>query len=66
MRAPGRRCCSAADMDALPVTEQSGEPCASEHEGVMHACGHDLHMAGLVGAARLLAARRETMAGSVV
>ncbi len=54
------------DMDALPVTEESAEPVRSEHEGVMHACGHDLHMAGLVGAARLLAARREEIAGSVV
>ena len=54
------------DMDALPVTEESAEPVRSEHEGVMHACGHDLHMAGLVGAARLLAAHREEIAGSVV
>ncbi|NTW40824.1 MAG: amidohydrolase, partial [Cellulomonadaceae bacterium] len=54
------------DMDALPVTEDSGEEFTSEHVGVMHACGHDLHTAGLVGAARLLAARRDRIAGSVV
>ncbi|MGH8878032.1 MAG: M20 metallopeptidase family protein [Stackebrandtia sp.] len=54
------------DMDALPVTEESGEPWKSEHEGRMHACGHDLHTAGLVGAARLLSAHREQLAGDVV
>jgi hippurate hydrolase len=53
-------------MDALPVTEDSGEAFASENPGVMHACGHDLHTAGLVGAARLLAARRAELPGSVV
>ncbi|MEQ7125700.1 M20 family metallopeptidase [Actinopolymorpha sp. B11F2] len=54
------------DMDALPVTELSGEEFTSRHEGVMHACGHDLHTAGLVGAAHLLCARREELAGDVV
>lgn len=54
-----------ADMDGLPVTEQTGLPFASER-GTMHACGHDLHMTGLVGAARLLAARREELPGAVV
>ena len=37
------------DMDALPVTEETGLPFASEHAGQMHACGHDLHVAALVG-----------------
>src|SRR5882757_9887852 len=46
------------DMDALPVTERTGVDFASKHEGVMHACGHDLQTAGLVGAARLLCAHR--------
>ena len=55
-----------ADMDALPVQETSGLPYASTVPGVMHACGHDLHTAGLVGAARLLCERREGLAGSVV
>lgn len=55
-----------SDMDALPVTEATGEPFASEIDGAMHACGHDLHMAILVGVARLLAARRAELPGSVV
>jgi amidohydrolase len=63
---PGPAVLLRGDMDALPVEEQSGEPFSSEHPGVMHACGHDLHVAGLVGAARLLAARRDGIAGSVV
>jgi hippurate hydrolase len=54
------------DMDALPVTEESGEEVVSAHPGVMHACGHDLHTAGLVGAARLLCARRDDLPGDVV
>lgn len=54
-----------ADMDALPVNEATRLPFAARN-GAMHACGHDLHMAGLVGAARLLAARRREVAGTVV
>ncbi|HEY0804658.1 MAG TPA: M20/M25/M40 family metallo-hydrolase, partial [Pseudonocardiaceae bacterium] len=54
------------DMDALPVTERSGEDFTSKHDGVMHACGHDLHTAGLVGAAKLLTARQTELAGDVV
>src|SRR3954468_6675490 len=54
------------DMDALPVTEETGLPFASEHVGQMHACGHDLHVAALVGAARLLCERRDELAGDVV
>lgn len=63
---PGPAVLLRGDMDGLPVTEASGEPFTSQHPGVMHACGHDLHVAGLVGAARLLAARRDEIAGSVV
>jgi hippurate hydrolase len=55
-----------ADMDALPVTEASGIEFTSEIEGAMHACGHDMHMAMLVGAARLLAAHRDALRGDVV
>jgi hippurate hydrolase len=54
------------DMDALPVTERTGLGYASTIDGVMHACGHDLHTAMLAGAARLLSARRDDLAGSVV
>ena len=47
-----------ADMDGLPLQEDSGEPFSSEHPGVMHACGHDAHMAILLGTAeRLMKAR---------
>ncbi len=53
------------DMDALPVVEESGEDFASTTTA-MHACGHDLHMAGMVGAARLLSARRADLPGDVV
>ncbi|AXG83074.1 amidohydrolase [Streptomyces paludis] len=54
-----------ADMDALPVRETTGLPFAADADR-MHACGHDLHTAALVGAARLLAGHRGSMAGSVV
>lgn len=63
---PGPAVLLRGDMDALPVAEDSGEDFTSEQPGVMHACGHDLHVAGLVGAARLLARRRTELAGSVV
>ncbi|WP_456825358.1 M20 metallopeptidase family protein [Cellulomonas sp. P5_E12] len=63
---PGPAVLLRGDMDALPVTEDSGEPLTSENVGVMHACGHDLHVAGLVGAARLLVSRRDDLAGDVV
>lgn len=53
-------------MDALPLTEETGLPYASTVAGAMHACGHDLHTAMLYGACRLLAARREQLAGRVV
>ncbi|MER8039937.1 M20 metallopeptidase family protein [Streptomyces hydrogenans] len=63
---PGPAVLLRGDMDALPVQEDTGVPYASELPGRMHACGHDLHTAGLVGAARLLAARRDELPGDVV
>src|SRR6266545_3026173 len=53
-------------LDALPVTERADVPFASQHPGMMHACGHDLHVAGLVGAAKVLCAMRAELAGDVV
>jgi hippurate hydrolase len=54
------------DMDALPVTEDLPLDFVSRHEGLMHACGHDLHVAGLVGAARILHELRDELEGDVV
>lgn len=54
------------DMDALPVTEEVDVDYVSTHPGVMHACGHDLHVAALVGAARILLERRDELDGDVV
>ncbi len=54
-----------ADMDALPVAEQTDLPYRAAGE-VMHACGHDMHMAMLIGAAHLLAERRDRLVGDVV
>ena len=53
-----------ADFDALPVTEPMGCPFRSEHEGYMHACGHDMHTAIMLATARLLTGIRGEMAGS--
>ncbi len=64
---PGQTPCVAlrADIDALPVSEESGEPFASVNPGAMHACGHDGHIACLLGAAKILAERRAELPGSV-
>ena len=63
---PGPTVALRADMDALPLTEATGVAFASRNPGVMHACGHDVHIAAALGAARLLADRRRTLPGSVV
>jgi amidohydrolase len=64
--APGGTVLLRGDMDALPVTERTGLPYASARDGVMHACGHDLHTAMLAGAARLLSARQSELPGNVI
>ncbi len=63
--ANGRTVLLRGDSDALPMDENTGLPFASRTPGAMHACGHDSHVAMLVGAARILCARREKLAGSV-
>lgn len=55
-----------ADMDALPMDEATGLPYSSEVAGVAHSCGHDLHMAWLMGAARVLAEARDAWQGTVL
>lgn len=54
-----------ADIDALRVTEDTGEPFSSENPGLMHACGHDAHIAMNLTAARILTERKETLNGRV-
>jgi len=63
--APGKVIALRADMDALPITETTGKPYASQHRGLAHACGHDGHVAMLVGAGLILAAMRDELAGEV-
>jgi amidohydrolase len=63
---PGPTILLRADMDALPLREDTGLPFASEIDGAMHACGHDAHVAMLVGAARVLSQRRGELAGGVL
>ncbi len=63
---PGNTVLLRADMDALPITENTGLPFASRVDGAMHACGHDLHTAMLCGAARLLAGRQPELPGNVI
>src|SRR3954468_1084190 len=63
---PGPTYLLRGDMDALPVQEATDLPFASEVPGAMHACGHDTHVAMLLGAARLLAERRDELTGQVV
>ncbi|MBC5580495.1 amidohydrolase [Anaerofilum sp. BX8] len=54
-----------ADIDALPVEEKTGLPFASENPGCMHACGHDNHIAMLLGAAKILTEVRDELQGNV-
>jgi amidohydrolase len=61
---PGRTVMLRADIDALPILEESGVDFASAHEGRMHACGHDAHAAILLGTARALAENLDRLTGS--
>ncbi|MGE5203418.1 MAG: M20 metallopeptidase family protein [Acidobacteriota bacterium] len=63
---PGRTVLLRGDMDALPMPEDTGLQFRSTVEGAMHACGHDTHTAMLASAARILCARRESLAGTVL
>jgi hippurate hydrolase len=63
---PGPTVLLRADMDALAMPEENDVPYRSERAGAAHMCGHDAHMAMLVGAARLLAERRDALSGSVL
>lgn len=63
---PGPTVALRADIDALPIQEETGLPFASERLGVMHACGHDVHTAILLSTARALLAIREQLPGQVV
>jgi hippurate hydrolase len=63
---PGPTVLLRGDMDALPVREATSLPYASTIDGTMHACGHDLHVAMLAGAAKLLSGRRADLPGNVI
>jgi amidohydrolase len=62
---PGKTVALRADIDALPIVEESGVEFGSEADGVMHACGHDGHTAMMLAVARLLAARRDELEGEI-
>ena len=64
-KGPGKCVGIRCDMDALPVQEKTGLSFSSENEGVMHACGHDLHTSMMLGNAKLLCQHRDAFAGTV-
>lgn len=63
---PGRTILLRADMDGLPITEASGVDFSSTNVGTMHACGHDGHVAILLGAAQMIMERRDLLCGTIV
>jgi amidohydrolase len=63
---PGRTILLRADMDGLPVNEESGVDFSSREHGKMHACGHDGHVAILLGAAQMIMERRDLLCGTIV
>ena len=62
---PGPVIALRADIDALPIHETTGLPFASENDGVMHACGHDSHIAILLGTAAILQSIKDQLHGTV-
>lgn len=62
---PGKTLLLRSDMDCLAIAEQTGCPCKSEHEGRMHACGHDAHITMLLGAASVLSRHKEALKGRI-
>jgi amidohydrolase len=63
---PGRSVVLRADIDALPIQEDAANPFHSDVDGTMHACGHDLHVASLLGVARALSTRRGELPGRYI
>ncbi len=61
----GRRIAIRADMDALPIREMNEVPYRSQHDGRMHACGHDVHSASLLGCIRILSQMKEVLPGHI-
>ncbi len=62
---PGKTIALRADMDALPIREQNDVPYKSQNDGVMHACGHDVHTASLLGAAKILGKLKQELKGNI-
>ena len=62
---PGKNSAIRSDIDALPVNESTGCDFASQNPGMMHACGHDIHITGALGAAMILNSHKDELAGSV-
>ncbi len=62
---PGKVLALRADMDALPIQEETGLPFSSKNSGIMHACGHDGHTAMLLGAAKVLSTLKEQIRGEI-
>jgi len=62
---PGKTIALRADLDALPIQEDSAQPYCSTKPGVMHACGHDVHTTSLLGAAHILTGLKSEITGSV-
>jgi amidohydrolase len=65
-RSPGRRIALRSDMDALPILETTGLDFSSRNQGIMHACGHDMHMASLLGTIRVLDQLKHEIQGEIL